>query len=209
MHPIDKKERGSLLRSAGRTAAPRDRRAAGARGNVPASVGERAGRAARHQPADRPPCARRTGARRLDLSPEGGRLIRRRPPRRAGADCAGLDERSDAPARLAARHTRAQRRAVPAPSHVAAALELPQTPPVYELLPAARWWTTHRSACRPTTCPRRSARRLEENDLSASLYRLLEIRYGLRLWTGQETLRARGRDERTRRTCWTSRKARP
>jgi GntR family transcriptional regulator len=35
-------------------------------------------------------------------------------------------------------------------------------------------------------CPR-----LEENDLTASLYRLLETRYGLRLWTGQETLRAR------------------
>lgn len=35
-------------------------------------------------------------------------------------------------------------------------------------------------------CPR-----LEENDLTASLYRLLESRYGLRLWTGQETLRAR------------------
>jgi len=33
--------------------------------------------------------------------------------------------------------------------------------------------------------------RLEENDLTASLYRLLESRYGLRLWTGQETLRAR------------------
>jgi len=35
-------------------------------------------------------------------------------------------------------------------------------------------------------CPR-----LEDNDLTESLYRLLEIRYGLRIWTGQETLRAR------------------
>jgi GntR family transcriptional regulator len=35
-------------------------------------------------------------------------------------------------------------------------------------------------------CPR-----LEDNDLTESLYRLLEIRYGLRLWSGQETLRAR------------------
>jgi GntR family transcriptional regulator len=35
-------------------------------------------------------------------------------------------------------------------------------------------------------CPR-----LEENDLTESLYRLLEIRYDLRLWTGQEILRAR------------------
>jgi GntR family transcriptional regulator len=32
---------------------------------------------------------------------------------------------------------------------------------------------------------------LEENDLTRSLYRLLETRYGLRLWTGHETLRAR------------------
>jgi GntR family transcriptional regulator len=32
---------------------------------------------------------------------------------------------------------------------------------------------------------------LEENDLTASLYRLLETRYGLRLWSGRETLRAR------------------
>ena len=32
---------------------------------------------------------------------------------------------------------------------------------------------------------------LEENDLTSSLYRLLETRYGLRLWTGTEILRAR------------------
>jgi GntR family transcriptional regulator len=32
---------------------------------------------------------------------------------------------------------------------------------------------------------------LEENDLTHSLYRLLETRYGLRLWTGKEVLRAR------------------
>lgn len=32
---------------------------------------------------------------------------------------------------------------------------------------------------------------LEENDLTGSLYRLLEARYGLRLWTGKEILRAR------------------
>jgi len=39
-------------------------------------------------------------------------------------------------------------------------------------------------------CPK-----LEENDLTGSLYRLLETRYGVRLWTGQETLRARGATE--------------
>ena len=32
---------------------------------------------------------------------------------------------------------------------------------------------------------------LDENDLTTSLYRLLETRYGLRLWTGKEVLRAR------------------
>ena len=36
-------------------------------------------------------------------------------------------------------------------------------------------------------CPK-----LEEADLTSSLYRLLESRYGLRLWTGREILRARG-----------------
>jgi len=36
-------------------------------------------------------------------------------------------------------------------------------------------------------CPK-----LDENDLTSSLYRLLETRYGLRLWAASETLRARG-----------------
>ncbi len=36
---------------------------------------------------------------------------------------------------------------------------------------------------------------LEENDLTSSLYRLLETRYRLLLWSGQETLRARGATE--------------
>ena len=35
-------------------------------------------------------------------------------------------------------------------------------------------------------CPK-----LEENDLTLSLYGLLEARYGLHLWTGREVLRAR------------------
>jgi GntR family transcriptional regulator len=44
------------------------------------------------------------------------------------------------------------------------------------------------TACLPAhLCPG-----LEENDLTSSLYRLLESRYGLRLWTGNEILRARG-----------------
>ena len=38
--------------------------------------------------------------------------------------------------------------------------------------------------------PTRLCPGLEENDLSASLYRLLESRYGWRLWTAREVLRA-------------------
>jgi GntR family transcriptional regulator len=83
---------------------------------------------------------------------------------------------------------------MPVAPHIAATLELPADALVYELrrlrvvddvplsvqiayLPAA-------------LCPR-----LEDNDLTASLYRLLESRYGLRLWSGKETLRARGATE--------------
>ena len=44
------------------------------------------------------------------------------------------------------------------------------------------------TACLPVyLCPR-----LDENDLTSSLYRLLETRYGLRLWAASEVLRARG-----------------
>ena len=42
--------------------------------------------------------------------------------------------------------------------------------------------------------PQHLCPRLEENDLSQSLYRLLEGRYGLHLWTSKEKLRARGAD---------------
>jgi GntR family transcriptional regulator len=79
---------------------------------------------------------------------------------------------------------------VAASHHIERALELGPGEMVYELcrlrivddLPLSL-----QTAYLPTVlCPR-----LEENDLTASLYRLLESRYGLRLWTGQETLRAR------------------
>ena len=40
---------------------------------------------------------------------------------------------------------------------------------------------------------------LEENDLTDSLYLLLETHYGLRLWTSQETLRARAATPREAR----------
>jgi GntR family transcriptional regulator len=39
--------------------------------------------------------------------------------------------------------------------------------------------------------PVRLCPKLEDNDLTDSLYRILEVRYDLRLWAGQETLRAR------------------
>jgi GntR family transcriptional regulator len=83
---------------------------------------------------------------------------------------------------------------LPATAHVARALDLTPGAPVYELcrlrvvddVPLSLQ-TVYLSAA---LCPR-----LEENDLASSLYRLLESRYGLRLWSGRETLRARGASE--------------
>ncbi|MCX6029238.1 MAG: GntR family transcriptional regulator [Chloroflexi bacterium] len=80
---------------------------------------------------------------------------------------------------------------MPAVPHVARALELAEGTAVYSLcrlrvvdgVPASVQ-TNYLSVA---LCPR-----LEENDLTGSLYQLLETRYGLRLWTGRETLRARG-----------------
>lgn len=78
----------------------------------------------------------------------------------------------------------------PAP-HIATALEIGEDAAVYELQrlrladgAPASLQTNYLSVA---LCPR-----LEDNDLAASLYRLLETKYGLRLWTGKETLRARG-----------------
>jgi GntR family transcriptional regulator len=79
---------------------------------------------------------------------------------------------------------------MPASAHIASALELGPEENIYELkrlqvvedIPLSL-----QTAYLPVQlCPR-----LEDNDLTESLYRLLEIRYDLRLWTGQETLRAR------------------
>lgn len=79
----------------------------------------------------------------------------------------------------------------PAASHVARALELPPESPVYAIcrlrvvedVPLS----VQTNFLPATLCPK-----LEEADLTSSLYRLLESRYGLRLWTGREVLRARG-----------------
>ena len=78
----------------------------------------------------------------------------------------------------------------PAPRRVAAALELPEAAPCYKLCRLRIVEGEPISIQIPylpaTLCPD-----LEQNDLTHSLYRLLETRYGLRLWTGHETLRAR------------------
>jgi len=79
----------------------------------------------------------------------------------------------------------------PAAAHVARALAIAPATPVYAVsrlrvvddVPLSLQ-TNYLSAA---LCPR-----LEEADLTGSLYRLLENRYGLRLWTGQAILRARG-----------------
>ena len=79
---------------------------------------------------------------------------------------------------------------VPAP-YVAAALELGQEDPVYEVQ-RLRMADGGPLSIQTNYLPVALCPRLEENDLSSSLYRLIETRYGLRLWTGKETLRARG-----------------
>jgi GntR family transcriptional regulator len=80
---------------------------------------------------------------------------------------------------------------MPAAAHVARALELPAESPIYAVRrlrvvdeAPLSLQTNFLSAA---LCPR-----LEDADLTSSLYRLLESRYGLRLWTGREILRARG-----------------
>ncbi len=80
---------------------------------------------------------------------------------------------------------------VHASPQVAAALELATGTLVYELCRLRIVEDTPLSLQTAylslALCPR-----LEANDLSGSLYRLLETRYELRLWTARETLRARG-----------------
>jgi len=79
---------------------------------------------------------------------------------------------------------------MPATLHITSALELGKEEHVYEL---KRLQVVEEIPVSLQTAylPVRLCPRLEDNDLTESLSRLLEIRYGLRLWTGQETLRAR------------------
>ena len=80
---------------------------------------------------------------------------------------------------------------LPAPPHVAAALELPENAPVLAVRrlrivdeTPLSLQVVHLAA---SLCPG-----LTETDLTGSLYHLLESRFGLKLWTGREILRARG-----------------
>ena len=79
---------------------------------------------------------------------------------------------------------------VPAPTHVAHALEMAAGGPVYELQ-RLRIVNNEPLSLQTAYLPVALCSRLEENDLSLSLFRLLETRYGLRLWTAHGVLRAR------------------
>jgi GntR family transcriptional regulator len=79
---------------------------------------------------------------------------------------------------------------IAAPPRVAQALELPEGVPCYKLC-RLRIVDGEPISIQIPYLPAALCPDLEENDLTRSLYRLLETRYGLRLWTGHETLRAR------------------
>ena len=70
------------------------------------------------------------------------------------------------------------------------ALELPEGAPCYKLC-RLRVVDGEPISLQTPYLPLKLCPNLEEHDLTHSLYRLLETSYGLRLWTGQETLRAR------------------
>ena len=74
--------------------------------------------------------------------------------------------------------------------YVAHALELPVGTPVYQLC-RLRIVDGEPLSLQTAYLPAELCPNLDEADLTSSLYRLLETRYGLRLWTGKEILRAR------------------
>jgi GntR family transcriptional regulator len=79
---------------------------------------------------------------------------------------------------------------LPSPSHVAYELEIDHGAPVYELC-RLRIVNNEPLSLQIAYLPQKLCPDLEENDLSLSLFRLLETRYGLRLWTARGMLRAR------------------
>jgi GntR family transcriptional regulator len=78
-----------------------------------------------------------------------------------------------------------------APAAVSDALELAPDDSVYELC-RLRIVDGVALSVQTAYLPSSLCPNLEENDLASSLYRLLDARYGLRLWSGTEILRARG-----------------
>jgi GntR family transcriptional regulator len=79
---------------------------------------------------------------------------------------------------------------MPAPPGVAHSLELPEGALCYRLC-RLRLVEDEPISIQIPYLPIALCPDLEKNDLTRSLYRLLETRYGLRLWMGHETLRAR------------------
>jgi GntR family transcriptional regulator len=79
---------------------------------------------------------------------------------------------------------------VPSAPYVAHALELSEGTLVYELC-RLRLVDGEPLSLQTAYLPFEMCPKLEENDLTSSLYGLLETHYGLRLWTGKEILRAR------------------
>jgi GntR family transcriptional regulator len=79
---------------------------------------------------------------------------------------------------------------VPASPKVASALEVPEGTGCHKLR-RLRLVDGEPISVQTPYLPEALCPDLGENDLSSSLYRLLETRYGLRLWTGREVLRAR------------------
>ena len=80
---------------------------------------------------------------------------------------------------------------VPAAPHMASALELPAGAAVYALC-RLRVVQGAPLSLQTAYLPAALCPKLEEADVTSSLYRLLESRYSLRLSTGREVLRARG-----------------
>jgi GntR family transcriptional regulator len=79
---------------------------------------------------------------------------------------------------------------IAAPPQVGQALELRSAASVFELS-RLRLVNSTPLSLQTAFLPAALCPKLEQDDLTGSLYRLLETRYGIRLWTGRETLRAR------------------
>jgi GntR family transcriptional regulator len=79
---------------------------------------------------------------------------------------------------------------IAAAPYVAKALELVTNAPVYRLC-RLRIVNGEPLSVQIAQLPAEHCPQLELNDLNSSLYRLLDVKYGLKLWTGREVLRAR------------------